>query len=244
MLCLDQVEKRFGSARALAGVSFEVARGEVVGLVGPNGAGKTTALRILSGFLRPDAGRVTIDGIDAVSERRAAAARVGYLAEGPPLYPDMRVDEYLRFRARLKGVARAALAARVDAVLDQVSAGDRRRVLIGRLSRGYRQRVGLADAILAAPGALLLDEPTSGLDPMQVRELRQLLAAIGRERAVLLSSHALAELEAVADRLVVLGSGRVLADGAPDQLRTRFGLPPAASLEEVFVAATAGDGGP
>ncbi len=244
MLCLDQVEKRFGSARALAGVSFEVARGEVVGLVGPNGAGKTTALRILSGFLRPDAGRVTIDGIDAVSERRAAAERVGYLAEGPPLYPDMRVDEYLGFRARLKGVARGAVAARVDAVLDQVSAGDRRRVLIGRLSRGYRQRVGLADAILAAPGALLLDEPTSGLDPMQVRELRRLLGEIGRERAVLLSSHALAELEAVADRLVVLGNGRVVADGVPDQLRARFGLPPDASLEDVFVAATEGDSQP
>ena len=239
MLCLEQVEKRFGRARALAGVSFEVARGEVVGLVGPNGAGKTTALRILSGFLRPDAGRVTVDGVDAVSDRRAAAARIGYLAEGPPLYPDMRVEEYLSFRARLKGVARGALAARVDEVLAQVAAGDRRRVLIGRLSRGYRQRVGLADAILSAPGALLLDEPTSGLDPVQVRDLRRLLGEIGRERAVLLSSHALAELEAVADRLVVLSAGRVVGDGRPDELRARFGLAAGASLEDVFVAATA-----
>jgi ABC-2 type transport system ATP-binding protein len=240
VLCLEQVEKRFGRTRALAGVSFAVARGEVVGLVGPNGAGKTTALRILCGFLRPDAGRVAVDEIDAVADRPAAAARIGYLAEGPPLYPDMRVDEYLRFRARLKGIPRAGLAARVDQVLEQVAAGDRRRVLIGRLSRGYRQRIGLADAILAAPGALVLDEPTSGLDPVQVRELRRLLGEIGRERAVLLSSHALAELEAVADRLVVLSAGRVVGDGKPDQLRARFGLAPAASLEDVFVAATAG----
>ena len=193
MLCLEQVEKSFGPARALAGVSFEVARGEVVGLVGPNGAGKTTALRILSGFLRPDAGRVRVDGIDAVADRRAAAARIGYLAEGPPLYPDMRVEEFLRFRARLKGVPRDRLSSRVDEVLEAVAAGDRRRTLIARLSRGYRQRVGLADAILSAPGALLLDEPTSGLDPVQVRELRRLLGEVGRERAVLLSSHALAQ---------------------------------------------------
>jgi ABC-2 type transport system ATP-binding protein len=235
VLCLEQVEKRFGRAQALAGVSFEVARGEVVGLVGPNGAGKTTALRILSGFLRPDGGRVTVDGIDAVTDRRGAAARIGYLAEGPPLYPDMRVDEYLGFRARLKG----APAARVDEVLEAVAVTDRRRSLIGRLSRGYRQRVGLADAILSAPGALVLDEPTSGLDPVQVRELRKLLGTIGRERAVLLSSHALAELEAVAQRLVVLSAGRVVADGAPDTLRARFGLAAGASLEDVFVAATA-----
>jgi ABC-2 type transport system ATP-binding protein len=239
VLCLEQVEKRFGSARALAGVSFEVACGEVVGLVGPNGAGKTTALRILSGFLRPDAGRVRVDGIDAVSDRRAAALRIGYLAEGPPLYPDMRIEEYLAFRARLKGVARGALAARIDEVLAAAAIADRRRTLIGRLSRGYRQRVGLADAILSAPGALILDEPTSGLDPVQVRELRRLLGEIGRERAVLLSSHALAELEAVANRLVVLSAGRVVADGKPDELRARFELAASASMEDVFVAATA-----
>jgi len=234
VLCLEQVEKRFGRARALAGVSFEVARGEVVGLVGPNGAGKTTALRILSGFLRPDSGKVTVDGIDVVTDRRAAAARIGYLSEGPPLHPDMRVGEYLRFRARLKG----APVARVAEVMELVAVSEKRRVLIGRLSRGYRQRVGLADAVLSAPGALLLDEPTSGLDPMQVRELRKLLGTIGQERAVLLSSHALADLEAVAARLVVLSAGRVVADGAPDALRARFGLAAGASLEEVFVAAT------
>jgi ABC-2 type transport system ATP-binding protein len=232
---LEQVDKRFGVTHALCGVSFTVERGEVVGLVGPNGAGKTTALRVLSGFLRPDAGRVTVSGVDVVERRREAALRIAYLPEGPPLHPDMRVEEYLRFRARLKGAGARA----VEPAMDAVAIADRRRTLIGRLSRGYRQRVGLADALLARPEALVLDEPTSGLDPAQVRELRKLLAEVGADRAVLLSSHALAELEAVATRLVVLASGRVVGDGTPAELRARLGLPPAATMEELFVAATA-----
>ncbi|HTE56647.1 MAG TPA: ABC transporter ATP-binding protein [Kofleriaceae bacterium] len=240
MIRLDEVDKRYGATRALDRVSFAVERGEVVGLVGPNGAGKTTALRVLSGFLRPDRGAVWVDGIDAVAHRREAAARIGYLPEGPPLYPELRVEEYLRFRARLKGVARRELGARVDEVLERVSARDRARTMIGRLSRGYRQRVGLADALLGRPDVLLLDEPTSGLDPAQVRDLRALLGELAGDRAVVLSSHALSELEAVAARLVVMAGGRVAGDGRPDQLRARFGLPATASLEEVFLAATAG----
>ena len=242
MIELDRVDKRFGPTRALEQVSFEVARGEVVGLVGPNGAGKTTALRVLAGFLRPDGGQVRIDGIDGTARRREAAARLGYLPEGPPLYPELRVDEYLRHRARLKGIARREVGARVDEVLDRVSARDRARSLIGRLSRGYRQRVGLADALLARPAVLLLDEPTSGLDPAQVRDLRRLLGEVAGDRAVVLSSHALAELEAVAARLVVLARGRVVGDGRPDELRARLGLSPGASLEEVFLSATAETG--
>ncbi len=240
LIRLEQVEKSFGATRALDRVSFAVQRGEVVGLVGPNGAGKTTALRVLSGFLRPDGGAVWVDGIDAVARRREAATRIGYLPEGPPLYPELRVEEHLRFRARLKGVPRRELAARVDEVLERVSATDRRRVLIGRLSRGYRQRIGLADALLGRPDVLLLDEPTSGLDPAQVRDLRKLLVELAGDRAVVLSSHALAELEAVAARLVVLAAGRVAGDGRPDELRARFGLEAGASLEEVFLAATEG----
>ncbi len=240
MIRLDQVDKRFGATRALDQVSFAVERGEVVGLVGPNGAGKTTALRVLSGFLRPDRGGVWVDGIDAVSRRREAAARIGYMPEGPPLYPDLRIDEYLRFRGRLKGVPRRELAARVDEVLDRVSVRDHRRTLIGRLSRGYRQRVGLADALLGRPQVLLLDEPTSGLDPAQVRDLRQLVADLSGQCAVVLSSHALAELEAVASRLVVLAGGRVAGDGRAEELRARVGLDAGASLEEVFLAATRG----
>jgi ABC-2 type transport system ATP-binding protein len=239
---LEQVEKRFGQARALAGVSFAVATGEVVGLVGPNGAGKTTALRILTGFLRPDAGRVWLGDVDVVANRRRAARSIGYLPEGPPLYGDMRVEEYLRFRGRLKGVPRGELASRVEEVLEAVDIADRRRILIARLSRGYRQRVGLADVLVGRPDALVLDEPTSGLDPVQVRELRRLLAAIGRDRAVLLSSHALSELETVATRLVVIAAGRVTGDGSPAELRAHFGLPATAALEDVFVAATSGSG--
>jgi ABC-2 type transport system ATP-binding protein len=235
---LEQVDKRFGATRALDRVSFSVAAGEVVGLVGPNGAGKTTALRVLSGYLRPDGGAVSVDGIDAIARRREAAARIGYLAEGPPLYPELRVEEHLRFRARLKGIAARDMSARVDEVLERVSAGDVRRTLIGRLSRGYRQRVGLADALLGRPPVLVLDEPTSGLDPAQVRDLRRLLGELAGDRAVLLSSHALAELEAVAARLVVLARGRVVGDGRPDELRARFGLAAGAPLEEVFLAAT------
>lgn len=243
MIRLEQVDKRFGATQALSGVSFDVAAGEVVGLVGENGAGKTTALRVLSGFLRPDAGRVWVGDVDAVADRRAAARRIGYLPEGPPLYPEMRVEEYLRFRARLKGVGRREVASRVGEAMEAVALGERRRTLIGRLSRGYRQRVGLADALVGRPEVLLLDEPTSGLDPAQVRELRKVVSEVGAARAVILSSHALAELEAVAGRLVVLARGRVVGDGRPAELRAELGLRADASLEDVFMAATGARGG-
>ena len=237
MIRLVGVHRSFGAVAALTDVSFAVARGEVVGFLGPNGAGKTTCLRILAGYLDADRGRVEVAGCELPRDRRAAQMACGYLPEGVPLHRDMRVDEYLRFRARLKAVPRRDLGRRVEAVCEQLGLGPRRRQLVGTLSRGFRQRVGLADALLGAPQVLLLDEPGTGLDPVQVRELRALLAELARDRAVLLSSHALGEIEASASRVVVLVEGRVVADAPPGELAAQPGG--AASLEDAFVALVA-----
>jgi ABC-2 type transport system ATP-binding protein len=209
MIEAREVERRFGRRVALRGASLRVDAGEIVGLVGPNGAGKSTLLRILAGFLDADRGTVRIDG------------RVGYLAETSPLPPEMRVVEYLRFRAGLKRVARAERGKTVARAIERAGlAGEEQRV-IGALSKGYRQRVGLADALLADPPVLLLDEPASGLDPMQTRELRALLAELGGDRAIVMSTHSLGELESLAARVVVIAGGAVVADGTPAELRAQ-----------------------
>jgi ABC-2 type transport system ATP-binding protein len=243
-IAASAIAKRYGRTEALRDVSFTVRAGEVVGFVGPNGAGKSTALRILTGFLDPDAGTVEIAGLDMVRRRRQAQARIGYMPESVPLYLDMRVDEYLGFRARLKGVALRDLAARLDAALALCDLGDQRRRLIGQLSRGFRQRVGLADAWIADPPVLILDEPTAGLDPVQTRAFRALLGRMGQDRGVLVSSHDLGDIEAVADRVVVLAAGRVVGEGTPAALRAAAGLPAESTLEDVFVALTAPAQGP
>jgi ABC-2 type transport system ATP-binding protein len=215
------VARRFGARMALDRVSLAVAPGEIVGLVGPNGAGKSTLLRILAGYLDADAGAVALRG------------RVGYLAETSPLPPEMRVIEYLRFRAALKGVRRRERAVAVAAVVRRAGlAGEERRIL-GTLSKGYRQRVGLADALLGDPPVLLLDEPASGLDPMQARELRALLAELAGDRAIVMSTHSLGELESLAARVVVVAGGRVVGDGTPAALRAAAG---ATTLEDAVVA--------
>jgi ABC-2 type transport system ATP-binding protein len=239
------IEKSFRGRRVLGPISFSIGGGEVVGFVGPNGAGKTTTLRILCGYLDADAGRVRIDGFDVASERAAAVARIGYLPEGVPLWGDMRVDELLRFRATIKGLGGRERRARIDTVVDQCGLDAVRRQLVGELSKGFRQRVGLADALLGRPPLLILDEPTSGLDPVQVRELRGLLGALADDHTVLLSSHILPEVERVASRVLVLVGGRLVADGPPGQLSAGLELPADADLEEVFVAlaARAGEGG-
>jgi ABC-2 type transport system ATP-binding protein len=192
-------------------VSFEVERGEIVALLGPNGAGKTTLMRILTGFLAPSGGDAELAGHSILSASLAARKQVGYLPEGVPLYPDMRVDEYLQYRARLRGIARGERRRRIDSAIEDCGLGDRRRQIIGTLSRGYRQRVGLADAILARPAILILDEPTVGLDPNQIREVRALVRALAREATVLLSTHILSEVEALAARVIILHRGRVVA---------------------------------
>jgi ABC-2 type transport system ATP-binding protein len=201
--------KSYGSVAALERVSFEARPGEVLGFLGPNGAGKTTAMRILTGFLAPSGGSVEVCG----KPPRAARAEIGYLPENVPLYPEMRVEEYLRYRARLKGEKGG-----IDEALQQAGIGGERRRIIGQLSKGYRQRVGLADALVHRPPVLILDEPTDGLDPNQRRAMLKLIGELGRERTVILSTHILSEVEAVCGRVVILDRGKVVAQGRPAEL--------------------------
>jgi ABC-2 type transport system ATP-binding protein len=219
VLELRDITKSYGSRRALANVSLDVRAGEAVLLVGRNGAGKTTLLRIATGYLDPDAGRVTIDGVDVLTRRARAQARLGYLPEHAPAPAELTVQAHLRSRARIKGVPAAGVEAAMRAAAVD-SEADRP---IGNLSKGYRQRVGLADALLGEPPLLVLDEPTSGMDPLQTRELREHLIRAARERAVLVSSHAVADLEGLAARIVVLRDGALVADAAPAELLARTG---------------------
>jgi ABC-2 type transport system ATP-binding protein len=211
-----------GRAPALEGVSFEVGRGEIVGLLGPNGAGKSTMMRILTCFLAPTRGSATLAGASIADDPRGVRRAVGYLPEAVPLPPEMRVAEYLDFRAALKGISGRERGVAVSRAIDAVALGDRRAQIIGTLSRGYRQRVGFADALLASPPILILDEPTVGLDPNQIRETRALIRELGRERTILLSTHVLPEVEAVATRVIILNRGRVVAAQTEDELRARL----------------------
>jgi ABC-2 type transport system ATP-binding protein len=214
------LSKRYGDRVAVSDLSFSVARGEVVGFLGPNGAGKSTTLRMLTGFLEPSAGEIQIAGLDARSQAIEVKRRVGYMPEAVPLYLEMRVVEYLRYRAELKGVARREIARNVDKALELANVADVRARIIGQLSKGYRQRVGLADALVADPPLLILDEPTAGLDPNQIRQVRDLVRALGQEKTVLLSTHILPEVEAICGRVIILDKGRLVSVGRPDELRS------------------------
>ncbi|HVY37851.1 MAG TPA: ABC transporter ATP-binding protein [Polyangia bacterium] len=227
MIRVEGLTKTYGRAAgaqppALDGVSFEVGRAEIAGLLGPNGAGKSTMMRILTCFLAPTRGRATLAGRSISDEPREVRRSVGYLPEAVPLPPEMRVDEYLAFRAALKGIPRGARRAELDGAVGRVALGDRRRQIIGTLSRGYRQRVGLADALLGSPPILILDEPTAGLDPNQIRETRALIRELGRERTILLSTHVLSEIEAVATRILILRRGRLVAAAPVTELQARL----------------------
>lgn len=211
-----------GSTAALQDVSFTVERGEVLGLLGANGAGKTTALRILAGYLAPSSGAARLAGFDVGTDSLRARAQVGYLPEQVPLPRELRVLEYLRYRAELKGVPPAQRRTAVDSVLQAARLGDVARRIIGQLSKGYRQRVGLADALLGDPAVLLLDEPTDGLDPHQRRQALDGIAALARDRAVILSTHVLPEVESICHRLVILVRGRVQAQGTLADLRAQL----------------------
>jgi ABC-2 type transport system ATP-binding protein len=233
VLKVESISKRFAGRHALADASLEVRAGEAVLLVGRNGAGKTTLLRIVTGYLDPDAGAVTVDGIAMTSTRTRARAqaKLGYLPEHVPTN-ELTVHEHLRSRARLKGLARGcetAVARALQAAAIEDVAGQH----IATLSKGYRQRVSLADALLGDPPLLVLDEPTSGMDPIQTRDLRELLMAIARDRAVLVSSHAVADLEPMASRVAVLSQGRIVAVGTRQEICARAGT---ATLEDAVIA--------
>jgi ABC-2 type transport system ATP-binding protein len=200
-------------------VSFSIGKGEVVGFLGPNGAGKSTTLRILAGFLGPTSGSVEIAGHDVVSDSFEARRCIGYMPEAAALYPEMRVLEYLRFRAELKRVPRAARAGHVDEAMSKAGVTDVANRRIAHLSKGYRQRVGLADAIVARPPIVILDEPTAGLDPNQIREARALVRDLGREHTVVLSTHILSEVEACATRVLLIHRGRLVAQGPTEEIR-------------------------
>ncbi|HEX4334821.1 MAG TPA: ABC transporter ATP-binding protein [Polyangiaceae bacterium] len=219
MIDVTNLVKDYGTVVAVNGVSFHVGRGEVVGFLGPNGAGKSTTLRILAGFLGPTSGKVRVDGRDVVDDGIAARRSIGYMPEAAPLYPEMRVREYLRFRAELKGVPRKKRVAAIGDAMESARVTEMHSTLIGHLSKGYRQRVGLADALVANPPLLILDEPTAGLDPNQIREVRDLIKRLGENHTILLSTHILPEVETTCARAIVIDRGKLVAEGTIDELR-------------------------
>ncbi|MFT5198678.1 MAG: ABC-2 type transport system ATP-binding protein [Planctomycetota bacterium] len=232
MIEVAHLHRRYGNLAAVDDLSFQLEKGEVVGFLGPNGAGKTTTMRILSGYLpATKAERLIVAGFDVLRQSMEVRKHIGYLPESVPLYRELRVEEMLRFHGRLHGMSKADLKKAVPAVLERVGVLDRSRQLVGQLSRGLKQRVGLAVALLPNPDVLILDEPTSGLDPLQRRAVRDLIHELAQEHTVLVSSHILAEIELICPRVIVLDRGRLLADGTQAELLSQLANPLAVHLE-------------
>ncbi|MDX2436760.1 MAG: ATP-binding cassette domain-containing protein [Acidobacteriota bacterium] len=231
MIEVENLSKTYVSEPVVKDLSFFVPEGQVLGFLGPNGAGKTTVMRMLTAFLPPTTGRVVVAGVDLEKDPVGLRSNVGYLPENVPLYPEMRVDEYLRFRAEVEGVPRTEMSARTEDVVDRCLLGDVRRQVIGTLSKGYRQRVGLAGALIHQPPVLILDEPTVGLDPNQIIKVRELITELGRDHTVLLSTHILPEVEQVCERVFIIDRGRIVADGTPDALRAKLVGNPSLAVE-------------
>ncbi len=219
MIEVRDLVKNYGHVKALKGVTFEVQPGQVVGLLGPNGAGKSTAMRILTGFLAPTSGSACVDGIEVVDDPIACQRKIGYLPEGNPLYLDMRLREVLRFVASTRGLRGAERGRAIGEAVQDAGLRGKEHLLVGSLSRGYKQRVGLAMALLHRPPILILDEPSSGLDPNQQIEMRRFLRHLSESRTIIFSSHILPEVEAVCDRILVIHEGRLVADGTVDDVR-------------------------
>ena len=222
MVRVDNLTRRFGGVTAVDDLSFSIARGEVVGVLGPNGAGKTTTLRMIAGYLRPTGGTVVVGGRSVQDDPIEVRRRIGYMPEHAALYPEMRVAEYLRYRAALKGVPVRRVRRRVNEVAEQCAIGGVLRRIIGQLSKGYRQRVALADALIHEPELLILDEPTLGLDPNQIRQARDLVRGLAARHTVLLSSHILPEVEMTCSRVIILHRGRLLASEPVQALARRL----------------------
>ena len=218
----SNLTKVYGTQTAVDDVSFEMNTGEVLGFLGPNGAGKTTTMRILTCYLNPTAGTATLDGYDIHDHPEEVRRRIGYLPEDTPLYTDMPLIEYLRLSAELQSVPDNMVDRRIQEMMDVCGLGPERHKRIGELSKGFQQRVGLAQALLHDPPVLILDEPTTGLDPNQIVEIRELIKEIGKEKTVMLSSHILKEVEMTCDRILIIDQGRIVADGATEELRQQF----------------------
>jgi ABC-2 type transport system ATP-binding protein len=221
MITVTDLTKRYARHTAVDHISFEVHKGQIVGFLGPNGAGKTTTMRMLTCFLPPTSGTATVAGFDVLEQSFEVKKRIGYLPETPPLYPEMRTAEYLQFVGSLKGLAKAELAKRVDYVCDRCAITDVKDKLLGKLSKGYRQRVGLAQAIIHNPDVLILDEPTSGLDPKQINDTRELIKSLAGDHTIILSTHILPEVEQTCEQVIIINKGKLVATDSVSNLQNR-----------------------
>jgi len=219
---VDQLSKEYGDVTAVDGVSFRAERGQILGFLGPNGAGKTTTMRMLTCYLPPSAGTASVDGYDVVDESMEVRRRIGYLPESPPVYMDMTVDAYLGFVARIKGVPTNQMRARIDETMEKTGVVHVRSNVIGHLSKGYRQRVGLAQALVHNPSVLILDEPTVGLDPKQIIEIREVIKSLRGEHTIVLSTHILPEVSMTCEKVVIISQGRIVGEGSPESLMAQL----------------------
>ena len=230
MITVNRLTKQYGSRRAVSDLNFSLETGKIYGLLGPNGAGKSTTLNMITGCLAPTEGTVTIDGLDIYQNAKAAKAKLGYLPEIPPLYPEMTVREYLLFVAEAKKIPSKQRSAALESVMTRTDIADVQSRLIKQLSKGYRQRIGIAQALLGDPEVVILDEPSVGLDPKQMMEIREMIAALKGSHTVILSSHILSEVQAVCDRVLIINQGKLIAEGTPEELEQQFHAAPRVEL--------------
>ncbi|NBA86472.1 ATP-binding cassette domain-containing protein [Emticicia sp. CRIBPO] len=226
---IQNLTKVYGQQKALNNIGFEISKGEIVGFLGPNGAGKSTTMKILSGYLKPTGGTATLNGVDVDTESKEIKKHIGYLPEHNPLYLDMYVEEFLNFVGSLYGFSKSQLKERTEEIIKKVGLGPEKHKKIAQLSKGYRQRVGLAQALIHNPAVLILDEPTTGLDPNQLVEIRELIKQVGKDKTVILSTHIMQEVEAICDRVIIINHGEIVADAALSEIKKEGN-----SLEAIF----------